>query len=65
MTLRVAIEGVAFWASRLPGWDIAQVVIRGEQPAPEAPTKVTPAGKLSVTVMAVAVSGPRLLTVSV
>lgn len=35
MTLRVAIEGVAFWASRLPGWDIAQAVIRGEQPAPE------------------------------
>jgi hypothetical protein len=35
MTLRVAIEGVSFWASRLPGWDIAQAVIRGEQPAPE------------------------------
>lgn len=29
-------EGVAFWASRLPGWDIARAVIRGEQPAPEA-----------------------------
>lgn len=38
MTLRVAIEGVAFWASRLPGWDLAQAVIRGEQPAPEAPS---------------------------
>jgi hypothetical protein len=35
MTLRVAIEGVAFWASRLPGWEIAQAVIRGEQPPPE------------------------------
>lgn len=35
MTLRVAIEGISFWASRLPGWDIAQAVIRGEQPAPE------------------------------
>lgn len=36
MTLRVAIEGVALWASRLPGWDLAQAVIRGEQAAPEA-----------------------------
>ena len=36
MTLRVAIEGVAFWASRLPGWELAQAVIRGEQPPPEA-----------------------------
>ena len=38
MTLRVAIEGVSFWASRLPGWDVAQAVIRGEQAAPEAPS---------------------------
>lgn len=36
MTLRVAIEGVSFWASRLPGWDIARAVIRGEQAPPEA-----------------------------
>lgn len=36
MTLRVAIAGVSFWASRLPGWDIAQAVIRGEQAPPEA-----------------------------
>lgn len=48
MTLRVALEGVAFWASRLPGWDIAQAVIRGEQAAPEsasarpAPTLLAP-----------------------
>ncbi|MET0534445.1 MAG: beta-ketoacyl synthase chain length factor [Steroidobacter sp.] len=35
MTLRVAVEGVSFWASRLPGWEIAQAVIRGDQPAPE------------------------------
>lgn len=48
MTLRVAIEGVSFWASRLPGWDIAQAVIRGEQPPPEtinprpAPTLLAP-----------------------
>jgi len=31
--LRVAVEGVAFWATRLPDWDIARGVIRGE-PAP-------------------------------
>jgi hypothetical protein len=36
MTLRVTIEGVSFWASHLPGWDIAQAVIRGEQAAPQA-----------------------------
>jgi hypothetical protein len=29
---------VAFWASRLPGWDIARAVIRGEQSPPEAPS---------------------------
>lgn len=48
MTLRVAIEGVSFWASRLPGWELTQAVIRGEQPAPEtasarpAPTLLAP-----------------------
>jgi len=31
----VVAEGVAFWASRLPGWDVARAVIRGEQGAPE------------------------------
>jgi Beta-ketoacyl synthase, N-terminal domain len=31
----VVAEGVAFWASRLPGWDVARAVIRGEQAAPE------------------------------
>lgn len=31
----VRVEGIAFWASRLPGWDITRAVIRGEQPAPE------------------------------
>ena len=29
-------EGVAFWAPRLPGWEIARAVIRGEQPPPGA-----------------------------
>jgi Beta-ketoacyl synthase, N-terminal domain len=32
----VAIEGIAFWATRLPGWDIARGVMRGEQTAPSA-----------------------------
>lgn len=38
MSLRVAIEGVAFWASRLPGWDLARAVIRGEHEPPDAPS---------------------------
>jgi len=44
----IAVEGIAFWASRLPGWDIARTVIRGEAPAPEsvaarpAPTLLAP-----------------------
>jgi beta-ketoacyl synthase-like protein len=33
---QVVAEGVAFWSSRLPGWDVARAVIRGEQAAPEA-----------------------------
>ena len=32
----VTVDGLAFWSSRLPGWDIARAVIRGEQPAPAA-----------------------------
>lgn len=32
--LEVIIEGIAFWSSRLPGWDLARGVIRGEQSAP-------------------------------
>lgn len=32
---RARIEGVGFWACRLPGWNVARAVIRGEQPAPE------------------------------
>ncbi len=31
----VRIEGIAFWASRLPGWEVARSVIRGDMPAPE------------------------------
>lgn len=32
----IAVEGIAFWAQRLPGWEMARAVIRGEQDAPEA-----------------------------
>lgn len=32
----VTVESVAFWAQRLPNWEIARAVIRGEQTAPEA-----------------------------
>jgi Beta-ketoacyl synthase, N-terminal domain len=32
----VTVEGVAFWSSWLPGWELARAVIRGERPAPEA-----------------------------
>lgn len=32
---RVRVEGVGFWAARLPGWNVARAVIRGERPAPE------------------------------
>jgi beta-ketoacyl synthase-like protein len=39
----VAIEGIAFWHTRLPGWEIARAVICGEQNAPEAAaTRPTP-----------------------
>jgi len=39
----VAIEGVAFWHTRLPGWPIARAVICGEQEAPATPaTRPTP-----------------------
>lgn len=32
--LRVYVEGVGFWASRLPGWDAAGAILRGEAAAP-------------------------------
>jgi hypothetical protein len=41
--LRAAIEGFAFWHSRLPGWPVACAVIRGEEPAPaQAAARPTP-----------------------
>lgn len=41
----VRVEGIGFWASRLPGWELARAVIRGEQAAPDAPS-VRPAPTL-------------------
>jgi len=39
----VAIEGVAFWHTRLPGWTVARAVICGEQEAPAtSATRPTP-----------------------
>lgn len=35
-TLLVHVEGIGFWFARLPDWDTARAVIRGERPAPEA-----------------------------
>jgi len=32
---RSGIEGIAFWAPRLPGWSRARTVLRGLEPAPE------------------------------
>jgi hypothetical protein len=46
--IQLTVEGIAFWASRLPGWDVARAVIRGEQAPPEtasarpAPTLLAP-----------------------
>jgi len=38
------IEGVGFWASRLPGWDAAREILRGNAAAPAAPlTRPAPA----------------------
>ena len=36
--LEIFVEGVGFWASRLPGWDVARAVLRGETAAPAAAT---------------------------
>ncbi len=39
---RLFIDGVALWAPRLPGWDLAAPALRGEAVAPSEPTR--PAG---------------------
>jgi len=39
----IAIEGVAFWHTRMPGWALARAVICGEHDAPATPaTRPTP-----------------------
>ena len=38
------IEGIGFWASRLPGWESARAILRGEAEAPATPqTRPAPA----------------------
>ena len=37
----VIVEGIAFWAARLPGWEVARAVIRGEATPPEATAQAT------------------------
>jgi hypothetical protein len=32
--LDVVVQGIAFWSSRLPGWEVAREVIRGTAPPP-------------------------------
>ena len=34
--MSVVVQGIAFWASRLPGWEVAREVMRGTQPPPES-----------------------------
>jgi hypothetical protein len=36
--LAVVVQGIAFWSSRLPGWDVAREVIRGAVPPPATPS---------------------------
>jgi hypothetical protein len=33
-----SIDGIALWGSRLPGWDAARAILRGESAAPEKPS---------------------------
>ncbi len=33
----VYVEGIGFWASRLPGWENARAILRGEAQAPATP----------------------------
>lgn len=42
-SFEVQVEGIAFWSSRLPSWDMARAVIRGEASAPEASGRPVPA----------------------
>jgi hypothetical protein len=37
MTRTAWVEGIALWGGRLPGWELARAVLRGEADAPQAP----------------------------
>jgi hypothetical protein len=39
MSGTVYVEGLALWSGRLPGWEIARTVLRGEADAPATPVK--------------------------
>ncbi len=40
----VYVEGIGFWASRLPGWDVTRGILRGEvEPPPTPQTRPAPA----------------------
>lgn len=39
MSGTVYVEGLAFWSGRLPGWNVARAVLRGEAEAPATPVK--------------------------
>jgi hypothetical protein len=39
MTQRAFVEGIAFWAPTLPGWEIARAAFRGEGPSTEPPAR--------------------------
>jgi hypothetical protein len=45
----VAIEGIAFWHTRLPGWELARALICGEQEAPATPAARPTPGLLAPT----------------
>jgi hypothetical protein len=39
MSGTVYVEGLAFWSGRLPGWDVARAVLRGDAEPPATPSK--------------------------
>ncbi len=43
------VDGIAFWAPRIPGWDIARSVLRGESAAPVQPAPRPAPGILAPT----------------
>jgi len=47
--MTVVVQGIAFWASRLPGWELAREVILGRQPAPATASPRPAPGLLAPT----------------